>query len=496
MRYDFVVMGGGVYGCATAWELARRGARVAVLEARTVAAGASGGPGKRGVRACGRDPRELPLMRLAYDLWPALAGRLARRPATSAPACSTSSSASRMALTAAGRAPPPAPGRNISVASPRKSSTATPCALEPEVCDAVSGALSAPTTASRTTRPPRAAWPRPRRVWAPRSARGRRSPVWSAWVTAYGGGDGRGEHIAVGEAALLLTNAHAPGFVREQLGVTLPVWSMLPQVLLTEPLRPAAGGAPDRARAAHAGDEAGSRRAGDDLGGWHGRWDAQAQGAVIPAQVAGNLAEAAAVYPALAGVRLAESDASRPESVCVDGIPIIDRLPGAANLLVGTGWSGHGFAIALAVAKLLADWATGVGAARLFAPSPTIASYGKFEHLLRAGINLAFTPATPVAIPCRPAPAARPGRRDRAIGASPPVRRRPHSRGCGAARPRECRLSRYPTSAAPRSARPLTCPTNQSASHALQALLQLLASAGEDERQHDGALDLLGAATA
>jgi sarcosine oxidase subunit beta len=33
MRYDFVVMGGGVYGCATAWELARRGASVIVLEA-------------------------------------------------------------------------------------------------------------------------------------------------------------------------------------------------------------------------------------------------------------------------------------------------------------------------------------------------------------------------------------------------------------------------------------------------------------------------------
>ena len=29
--------------------------------------GASGGPGKRGVRANGRDVRELPLMRMAYE---------------------------------------------------------------------------------------------------------------------------------------------------------------------------------------------------------------------------------------------------------------------------------------------------------------------------------------------------------------------------------------------------------------------------------------------
>src|SRR5215469_8298753 len=73
MPYDYVIIGAGVYGSAVAWELSRRGATVLVLEAETLACGASGGPGKRGVRACGRDVRELPLMRLAYDLWPRLA---------------------------------------------------------------------------------------------------------------------------------------------------------------------------------------------------------------------------------------------------------------------------------------------------------------------------------------------------------------------------------------------------------------------------------------
>ncbi len=67
MRADFVIVGGGIYGVATAWELARGGADVLVLEARDIASGASGGLGKRGVRANGRDIRELPLMRAAYD---------------------------------------------------------------------------------------------------------------------------------------------------------------------------------------------------------------------------------------------------------------------------------------------------------------------------------------------------------------------------------------------------------------------------------------------
>lgn len=72
MRAEFVIVGGGIYGVATAWSLATRGAQVLVLEAQAIGAGASGGPGKRGVRANGRDLRELPLMRLAYELWPTL----------------------------------------------------------------------------------------------------------------------------------------------------------------------------------------------------------------------------------------------------------------------------------------------------------------------------------------------------------------------------------------------------------------------------------------
>ena len=65
---DFVIIGGGVYGVATAWHLARTGASVTVLERKTVASGASGGPGRRGVRANFRDRRELALMRAAYPV--------------------------------------------------------------------------------------------------------------------------------------------------------------------------------------------------------------------------------------------------------------------------------------------------------------------------------------------------------------------------------------------------------------------------------------------
>jgi sarcosine oxidase subunit beta len=40
----------------------------------------------------------------------------------------------------------------------------------------------------------------------------------------------------------------------------------------------------------------------------------------------------------------------------LDGIPIIDRVPQAPDAFFATGWTGHGFAIAPAVAQLLAEW--------------------------------------------------------------------------------------------------------------------------------------------
>ncbi len=46
-----------------------------LLEAGEIAGGASGGPGERGVRANGRDLRELPICAIAQKLWGGLSGR-------------------------------------------------------------------------------------------------------------------------------------------------------------------------------------------------------------------------------------------------------------------------------------------------------------------------------------------------------------------------------------------------------------------------------------
>jgi sarcosine oxidase, subunit beta len=68
---EVVVVGAGVIGAASAYELARKGIRTAIVEAGevgSVASGASAG----GVRQQNRDPRELPIAIKAIGRWPQL----------------------------------------------------------------------------------------------------------------------------------------------------------------------------------------------------------------------------------------------------------------------------------------------------------------------------------------------------------------------------------------------------------------------------------------
>src|SRR5215467_13104135 len=65
---DVVVVGGGIAGCATAYNLARRGVRVTLVE-RGEIAGEQSGRNWGFVRQQGRDPFEVPLMMESNRIW-------------------------------------------------------------------------------------------------------------------------------------------------------------------------------------------------------------------------------------------------------------------------------------------------------------------------------------------------------------------------------------------------------------------------------------------
>ena len=354
---DYVIVGGGIYGCTVAWELAKAGEEVLLLEAKSIARGASGGLGERGVRANGRDLRELPLMRLAYEIWPDLHEQIAgftgyRRLGHLL--------LIERELELAGAAAQVWMQNQNGIES-HLLDAGQLRELEPLVSENVAAAIYCPKDGvadhSATTRAmANAARQSGARIIENAPATG---------LTRHGERvvriratiDGEDTEIEVGKQVILLSNAHAAGFARDNLGIELPLWRMWPQVMALASDNPP----PMTHLIGHAHRTLAIKPLPDGRvmvsGGWRGRWnEATGQGEPIAEQVEGNRREAVAVYPALTNLAVDEVYTDRSEMISVDGIPIIDTLPGAENMLVGVGWSGHGWAISPAVGRLMAQW--------------------------------------------------------------------------------------------------------------------------------------------
>lgn len=368
---DFVIVGGGVYGVGVAWELAKRGAEVLVVEAQEIASGASGGLGKRGVRANGRDVRELPLMRLAYELWPALEERIGAPTGYERVGNVHLFERERDYHGAAARA---WAQQQQGIATEVLSQEALR-EMEPSVSQQVIGALHCPLDGvadhTATTRGLAQAAQRLGVVVRQHTRVTGLEYQGDRCVAVYTDSQ---ERLAVDRMVLLLSNTHVPE-VLAQRDITLPVWHMLPQVVVTEPVTPM----PIHHLIGHAHRRLAMKSTPDGRvmisGGWRGRWDlATRRGEPQSDQVHGNVAEAVAVYPCLAGVQVAQAATDRLESNTVDGIPIIDYVPGVCNVLFATGWCGHGWALAPAVCQLVATWAYTGEAPTLLRPF----TYGRF----------------------------------------------------------------------------------------------------------------------
>jgi len=334
------VVGAGMVGVSTAWHLVRRGHSVVVLERSSVASGASGGLGERGVRANARDPAELLLARRALEMWPTLAAELG------APTGFRRTGHLQLIE------------REGDLASAeeivrRQSAAGITCevigadelrAIEPDLGPSVIAAIRCPGDGvadhTSTTRAVAAAAQRAGAVLRERC---------EARLLADGGRlavAADGERIDA-DAIVVAANAGAQELL-SQAGVRLETVNVYPQVIVTSPLQ----GTVVRHLIGHSHRPLALKTLPDGAvmitGGRLGR-----DGAPRPGEVEANLTDASAVVPALAGVPV-NVVADRAESVTGDLLPIVDRP--ADELVVAAGWSGHGWAIAPAVGELLADW--------------------------------------------------------------------------------------------------------------------------------------------
>ena len=352
---EFIVIGGGVYGCGVALSLARQGADVRLLEANRIACGASGGPGRRGVRANGRDGRELPLMRLAYDLWPTLHRELGSEPFYER--------SGQLLLIERASDYAAAPARvwlqQRHGIETRLVETDELRAMEPELSTDVRAAIYCPNDGvADHTAVTQATANAARAAGAQLDEQVRVTGLVMANGVVSAVETDTGEHIEVSRGVLLLANPGVAGLLRQLGGHQLPVYNINLQVLLSEPIERI----PFRHLLGHMSRTVSIKTQGIGQvmisGGWTGHWDeVTGIGTTLAEAVAGNLAEAVAVVPGLRDLVVAQADAGHLEAMSVDDIPIIDKVPGARNALFATGFSGHGWAIAPVITPLLADWA-------------------------------------------------------------------------------------------------------------------------------------------
>jgi sarcosine oxidase subunit beta len=356
---DYAVVGGGVVGSATAWNLANRGAEVTLLEVGELASGASGGPGRRGVRAGGRDLRELPLARRAQELWPELNSLLG-----SSTGYRRNGLLNLYDVEIAGVSG----WQSLSARAHAQRAAGVACdivdrerlnEMQPGIAADVQFALHTPDDGT-------ADHPATTRAFAKAAVKLGATVIEHTGVSKLvHTGDGpvvlhltTGDRLRASRGVIIAANRSTPRLLSDSVGMTLPMWEKATQITFVA----APPGFALNHQLGHSRRSLSVKMADDGSvmlsGGRPGGWDPVAGlGTTDPDVLRTALADLAATLPALAGAELLAVDNSRADTSTIDLIPVIDTLPGVPSVFVGVGWSGHGFALAPAVAEAFTTWA-------------------------------------------------------------------------------------------------------------------------------------------
>jgi sarcosine oxidase, subunit beta len=358
--YDYAIVGAGAYGCATAYHLAKAGSSVVVIDAGKIASGASGGFGKRGIRTNMRDPRELELMRQANVKWPALSDELGIDTGFEriGGVCLVEDMPSGMAAGVASARRRAVVQNDFGIPTEYWDQAVLREKL-PGVAESIDGALYSPSDGVASQEATTIGYARAAQrygavfvedVQVDAMVRGATGAICGVLTS-------NGDRIDARRAVLLTNNVDAARLVHKVSGYELPLWPVLPQVLLVKsehtPSIPYLTNHQSRVISLKLTKDSTIMLSG----GWRGDWDDERGcGRPVQSRIEGNLDLLRKMFPGLGDLTLLAADTSRVESSSLDQVPFVDRIPGTSNAYVATGWSGHGWALLPSVAQHLAEW--------------------------------------------------------------------------------------------------------------------------------------------
>ncbi len=366
-RRDVVIVGGGISGTAAAYELARSGAAVTLVEMGALASMASGWT-LAGVRQSGRHPAELPLARAAVRRWQGLAEelgadleyrqngnlRLARDPA-------------EVAMIATMVEEQRALGLDIALLPDSPAVRA----VAPVIAESVLAASFCPGDGHAN---PIAAVT----AFAAAAARHGAEIRTETAVTAISqvGGRVTGVETTNGPIAadvVVLAAGVYTGRLCQGLGVPFPLAIGHVSVVQTVPLPPLLDQVLGVAGAGFAGRQevSGRLRVTGGIQPWQGPQDRHDAALVQPeaAAVATTLRRGIAVLPALAEARVAHVWGGLIDTT-PDALPVIERTPEIDGLIIAAGFSGHGFCLGPITGEIIRDLASEGQTAHPIAPFP------------------------------------------------------------------------------------------------------------------------------
>ncbi|WP_243112257.1 NAD(P)/FAD-dependent oxidoreductase [Ethanoligenens harbinense] len=349
---DFLIVGGGVIGCATAYYLSKQKASVLVVEKEEIGVGGSSRNGG-GVRQSARDPREMPIaMHAVRDLWPGLSEELGvdveyHKKGNLRLGKTEAHLEHLRKLVAQGRAQ-------------GLEQTMIDCRQAKEICPQISqeviGASWCPTDGHANPMKTTLAFYKRARELGARFLTG--DPVQSivmrqgraVGVRTVGG-------TVIGAGKVIVAAGYASRRLLDGVGIDLPMFNLVDEALITEALPPLFEQMLGTAAADFYGHQTdhGSFVFGGSMG--LESFISDTPRAVTNSMTAPYLCRAILGYfPCLANVNIIRTWSGFIDKMA-DGVPVMDEIDEVPGLIAACGFSGHGFGVSPAVGELIAQLA-------------------------------------------------------------------------------------------------------------------------------------------